>query len=200
MRVLVTEDEPEMASLLRTALEETGYAVDVAPSGERAVDAVAATHYDAIVLDVMLPALDGFATCRRIRARGVGVPILMLTARAAVDDRVTGLDAGADDYLPKPFSLDELLARVRALLRRGPADVVTRIAVGALELDASQGVARCGSATVELTPRETAVLALLMSRVGRNVSRGEILRHAWGDESEPRSNSIEVLVNRIRQK
>ena len=148
----------------------------------------------------MLPALDGFATCSRIRARGVGVPILMLTARAAVGDRITGLDAGADDYLPKPFSLDELLARVRALLRRGPADVVGRIAVGALELDTSQGKARCGSATVELTPRETAVLALLMSRVGRNVSRDEILRHAWSDEAEPQSNSIEVLVNRIRQK
>ena len=189
-----------MAALLRTALEEAGYDVDVATSGERAVDAVAATHYDAIVLDVMLPALDGFTACRRIRARGVGVPILMLTARGGVRDRVTGLDAGADDYLAKPFSLDELLARVRALLRRGPGDVIGRIAVGELELDLSQRVARGGSATVELTPREAAVLGLLMSRVGRTVTRGEILRHAWGDESEPRSNSIEVLVTRIRQK
>src|SRR4051794_11285803 len=200
MRLLVTEDEPEMAALVRTALEEAGYAVDLADTGERAVDAVRAAHYDAIVLDVMLPGLDGFGTCRRIRARGVGAPILMLTARAAVDDRVAGLDAGADDYLAKPFSLEELLARVRALLRRGPAQVDRRIAVGGLELDRAELVARRGTATIALTPRECAILDLLMQRPGQVVTRGEILRSAWDEDATPGSNVIEVLVNRLRQK
>jgi two-component system OmpR family response regulator len=189
-----------MAILLRAALEEAGYDVDVAASGERAVDAVGGTHYDAVVLDVMLPGLNGFETCRRIRARGIGSPILMLTARAAVDDRIRGLDAGADDYLPKPFSLEELLARVRALLRRGPARFDRKIAVGDLELDSAQLVARRGAITVELTPREFAILELLMRRAGQIISRDAILRHAWDGEVEPRSNVIEVLVNRIRQK
>src|SRR3954469_23629939 len=200
MRLLVTEDEPEMAALVRTALEEAGYAVDLADTGERAVDAVRAAHYDAIVLDVMLPGLDGFGTCRRIRARGVGAPILMLTARAAIDDRVAGLDAGADDYLAKPFSLDELLARVRALLRRGPAHVGRRVAVGELELDGAELVARRGASTIDLTPREYAILELLMQRPGHVISRNEILRRAWDGEAEPHSNVIEVLVNRLRQK
>jgi two-component system OmpR family response regulator len=200
MRVLVTEDEPEMAALLQMALEEAGYGVDLAATGERAVDAVARTQYDAIVLDVMLPALDGFATCRRIRARGVGTPILMLTARAGVRDRVTGLDAGADDYLPKPFSLEELLARVRALLRRGPARAEGRIAVGDLSLEVCALVARRRAATIELTPREAAILELLMERPGQIVTRDEMLRRAWDGEPEPQSNVIEVLVNRLRQK
>jgi len=200
VRLLVTEDEPEMAVLLRTALEEAGYEVHVVETGERAVDAVASGHYDAIVLDVMLPGLDGFATCARIRGRGVGAPVLMLTARAAVDDRVRGLDAGADDYLAKPFSLAELLARVRALLRRGPAHVDERIAVGALELDGRELVARRGGRTVELTPREYALLELMMRHAGQVVTRDEILRRAWDDESEPHSNVIEVLVNRLRAK
>src|SRR3954468_1849538 len=181
-----------MAALVRTALEEAGYAVDLADTGERAVDAARAAHYDAILLDVMLPGLDGFGTCRRIRARGIGAPILMLTARAAVDDRVKGLDAGADDYLAKPFSLEELLARVRALLRRGPAQVDRRIAVGGLELDRAELVARRGVATIELTPREAAILDVLMQRPGQVVTRGEMLRRAWDEHAEPESNVIEV--------
>src|SRR3954468_2519760 len=189
-----------MAILLETALQEAGYDVDLAHSGEQAVDAVAAAHFDAIVLDVMLPGLNGFETCRRIRGRGVGAPILMLTARAAVGDRISGLDAGADDYLPKPFSLEELLARVRALLRRGPSHADRTVAVGDLELDAAELVARRGGTSVHLTPREFAILALLMRRPGRVVSRDEILRHAWSGEPDPRSNVIEVLVNRIRRK
>ena len=200
MRLLVTEDEREMAILLETALREAGYAVDVVHTGEHAVDAIADTYYDAIVLDVMLPGLNGFETCRRIRRRGIGAPILMLTARAGVGDRISGLDAGADDYLPKPFSLEELLARVRALLRRGPGHVDRRIAVGDLELDATELVARRGATAVELTQREFAILELLMRRPGRVVGRDEILRHAWSGEADPRSNVIEVLVNRIRRK
>ena len=200
VRLLVTEDEPEMAVLLRAALEEAGYDVDVAATGERALDAIRGTHYDAVVLDVMLPGLNGFETCRRIRARGIGAPILMLTARGGVDDRISGLDAGADDYLPKPFSLEELLARVRALLRRGPAHFDRKIAVGDLELDSTQLHAQRGARHIELTPREFAILELLMRRTGQIISKDEILRHAWDGESEPRSNVIEVLVNRIRQK
>src|SRR3954454_10449714 len=200
VQLLVTEDEREMAVLLQTALREAGYAVDVVHTGEHAVDAAASTYYDAIVLDVMLPGLNGFETCRRIRARGIGAPILMLTARAAVNDRISGLDAGADDYLPKPFSLEELLARVRALLRRGPAHFDRKIAVGDLELDGAQLVARRGTKAVELTPREFAILELLMRRAGQIISKDEILRRAWDGDSEPRSNVIEVLVNRVRQK
>src|SRR3954454_10307599 len=142
VRLLVTEDERKMAILLETALREGGYAVDVVHTGEHAVDAAASTFYDAIVLDVILPGLNGFETCRRIRRRGIGAPILMLTARAAVGDRIIGLDAGADDYLPKPFSLEELLARVRALLRRGPSQLDRKTAVGGLELDSAQLTAR----------------------------------------------------------
>jgi two-component system OmpR family response regulator len=200
VRVLVVEDETKMAALLRTALEEAGYDVDVATTGERAIDLAGVTHYDAIVLDVMLPGLDGFATCRRLRSRGVGASILMLTARSAVDDRVRGLDAGADDYLAKPFSLDELLARVRALARRGPAHAEHRVAVGDLELDREELVVRRGATTVELTPRECAILELLMRRPGHVITREEILRRAWGDDDEPQSNVIEVLVNRLRGK
>ena len=200
MRLLVTEDEREMAALLRAALSEAGHEVDVAHTGERTVDAVVAAHYDTIVLDVMLPGLDGFETCRRIRARGVGTPILMLTARTAVGDRVDGLDAGADDYLAKPFSLDELLARVRALLRRGPARYDGKVAVPGLELDGAELVARRGATTIELTPREFAILELLTRRQGQIVRRDEILRHAWDGEDAPRSNVIEVLVTRLRQK
>src|SRR3954449_6660793 len=171
-----------MAILLETALREAGYAVDVVHTGEHAVDAAASTYYDAIVLDVMLPGLNGFEACRRIRGRGVGAPILMLTARAAVGDRISGLDAGADDYLPKPFSLEELLARVRALLRRGPSHADRTVAVGDLELDAAELVARRGGTSVELTPREFAILELLMRRTGRAVSRDEILGYAWNGE------------------
>jgi two-component system OmpR family response regulator len=189
-----------MAILLRAALEEAGYDVDVAASGERAVDAVGGTHYDAVVLDVMLPGLNGFETCRRIRARGIGSPILMLTARAAVDDRIRGLDAGADDYLPKPFSLEELLARVRAAERRGPAGFGSRIAVGPLVLDADALILTRDGARIELTPRESAVLEALMRDAGRVVRRERIYAHAWPDGADHRSNVLEVLIRRLREK
>jgi two-component system, OmpR family, response regulator len=200
MRVLVCEDEELMAELVRQALDEEGHEVDVVASGERAIDAAARSAYDLVLLDVMLPGLDGFATCRRLRERGMGVPVLMLTARDAVDDRVRGLDSGADDYLGKPFSLAELLARVRALLRRGPADLRGRIAVGELEVDTARSTARRAGATIQLTAREIAVLELLMREHGRVVTREQILEHAWPEGADPRSNVIDVLVRRLREK
>jgi two-component system, OmpR family, response regulator len=200
MRVLVCEDEELMAELVRQALDEEGHEVDVVASGERAIDAAARSAYDLVLLDVMLPGLDGFATCRRLRERGIGVPVLMLTARDAVDDRVRGLDSGADDYLGKPFSLAELLARVRALLRRGPADLRGRIAVGELEVDTARSTARRAGATIQLTAREIAVLELLMREHGRVVTREQILEHAWPEGADPRSNVIDVLVRRLREK
>ena len=200
MRVLVTEDEPEMARLVAQALREEGHDVEVASSGERAVDAVRSSAYDLVLLDVMLPAMDGFATCRRLRAVGATMPVLMLTARDDVDDRVQGLDAGADDYLGKPFSLDELLARVRALLRRGRADFGTRVAVGDLVLDSESHTAWRAGEAIDLTLRECAVLELLMRESGRVVSRTAIVEHAWPDGADHRSNVLEVLITRIRGK
>ena len=200
MRVLVTEDEKVMANLLSQALGEEGHDVRVVASGERAIDAVRESNYDLVLLDVMLPGLDGFSTCRRMRDRGAGMPVLMLTARDDVDDRVRGLDAGADDYLSKPFSLDELLARVRALLRRGPADFGARVALGDLVLDAGTLTLWRAGVGVELSPRECAVVAILMRERGRIVPRDRIVANAWPRDEEPRSNVLEVLIRRIREK
>jgi two-component system OmpR family response regulator len=197
---LVTEDEPGMARLVGQALSEDGFEVEVASSGERAIDAVRESEFDLVLLDVMLPGLDGFATCRRMRDRGTIVPVLMLTARDDVEDRVRGLDAGADDYLCKPFSLDELLARVRALLRRGPGGYGSRIAVGDLVLDTDVIAAWRGGARVDLTPRECTILALLMREHGRVVPRHRIVAEAWPDDPEHNSNVLEVLIKRIREK
>jgi two-component system OmpR family response regulator len=200
MRVLLTDDEPVMASLVGQALAEEGHAVDVVPTGERAIDAVSAASYDLVLLDVMLPGLDGFSTCRRMRERGAGMPVLMLTARDDVDDRVRGLDAGADDYLCKPFSLAELQARVRALLRRGPADFAGRVALGDLVLDAGTLTLWRAGVGVGLTPRECAIVRLLMRERGRIVPRERIVAEAWPDGDEHRSNVLEVLIRRIREK
>jgi two-component system OmpR family response regulator len=200
MRVLVTEDESVMASLVSQALAEEGHDVDVVSTGERAIDAVREVSYDLVLLDVMLPGLDGFSTCRRMRERGAGMPVLMLTARDDVDDRVRGLDAGADDYLCKPFSLAELLARARALLRRGPADFGARVAVGDLVLDTGALTLSRAGVAVALTPRECAVVELLMRERGRIVPRERIVAKAWPDGDVHRSNVLEVLVRRIREK
>src|SRR5258706_2418777 len=197
MRVLVCEDEDLMAELVGQALTEEGHDVEVVASGERASDAVMQNAYALVLLDVMLPGLDGFAPCRRLRDRGSGVPVLMLTARDDVDDRVRGLDSGADDYLGKPFSLAELLARVRALLRRGPADFGGRIAVGDLELDTAASTVRRAGSRIDLTVRELAVLELLMREHGRVVSRDQILEHAWPRGADHRSNVIDVIVGRL---
>ena len=200
MRVLVTEDEPTMARLVSQGLVEDGHEVEIVATGERAVDAVRETVYDLVLLDVMLPGLDGFAACRKIRDRGATMPVLMLTARDDVEDRVRGLDAGADDYLCKPFSLAELLARVRALLRRGPGEFGSRVALGDIVLDSRSLALWRGGVRVDLTPRECAVLELLLREHGRIVPRNHILEQAWPDGVDHRSNVLEVLIKRIREK
>jgi two-component system, OmpR family, response regulator len=200
VRVLVTEDDARMAALLGQALTEADHEVRVVGSGERAIDAVGEDPYDLVLLDVMLPRLDGFATCRRLRERGATMPILMLTARDDVEDRVRGLDAGADDYLGKPFSLDELLARVRALERRGPSLFGTQVTVGSLVLDTSALVLLRDGARIDLTPRECAILEALMREPGRIVRRETLTVRAWPDGADHRSNVLEVLIKRLREK
>jgi two-component system OmpR family response regulator len=200
MRVLVVEDEPKMATLLRRGLVEEGHAADVTAQGEEAVWLVEAHQYDAIVLDVMLPGMTGYETCRRMRSAGVWTPVLMLTARDAVEDRVAGLDAGADDYLTKPFSLAELLARLRALVRRGDVERPTELIVGELRLDpASRRVWRDGD-EVQLSPKEFALLETFMRRPGQVLSRLQLLEHAWDFAYENRSNVVDVYVRYLRQK
>ncbi|MGI8659904.1 MAG: response regulator transcription factor [Thermoleophilaceae bacterium] len=200
MRVLVVEDEVKMAGLIRRGLREEGVAADVAIKGEDALWMAAATGYDAIVLDVMLPGLDGFQTCRRLRDDGIWALVLMLTARDAVEDRVAGLDGGADDYLTKPFSFVELLARLRALVRRGPVERPTVLEVDDLRLDpATQQVWR-GEAEVALSQKEFALLETFMRRPGEVLSRYQLLEHAWDYEYENRSNVIDVYVRYLREK
>ena len=200
MRVLIVEDEPRMAQLVQRGLRREGYGADVAASGEDALWMAAATAYDAIVLDIMLPGIDGAATCRRLRADGVWAPVIMLTARDAVEDRVAGLDAGADDYLAKPFSFAELLARLRALTRRGMVERPAILHVGSLTLDpASHRVAR-GGTPISLSPREFALLELLMRRAGEALSRLDVLDHVWDSAYENRSNVVDVYVNYLREK
>ncbi|HKC22944.1 MAG TPA: response regulator transcription factor [Gaiellaceae bacterium] len=200
MRVLVVEDEPKMAALLRRGLAEQGHAADVTAEGEEAVWLVEAHEYDAIVLDVMLPGMGGFETCRRFRTAGVWTPVLMLTARDGVEDRVAGLDAGADDYLTKPFSLAELLARLRALARRGGVERPTELVVGELRLDpASRRVWR-GEDEVQLSPKEFALLETFMRRPGQVLSRVQLLEHAWDFAYQNRSNVVDVYVRYLRQK
>ena len=200
MRVLVVEDERKMASLLRRGLVEEGLAADVAGTGEDALWMAAAVEYDAIVLDVMLPGPDGFEVCRRLRERGVWSPVLMLTARDAVEDRVAGLDAGADDYLPKPFSFAELLARLRALVRRGSAERPTILEVGDLRLDPATRQAWRDGTEVKLSAKEFALLETFMRRPGQVLSRYELLEHAWDYGYEQRSNVVDVYVRYLRDK
>jgi two-component system copper resistance phosphate regulon response regulator CusR len=200
MRILLVEDNAVIAASLAKGLREEAYAVDVAADGDAAVYQAAMNPYDAIVLDVMLPKRDGFAVCRELRRRGLAVPVLMLTARDAVSDRIAGLDTGADDYLTKPFELGELLARLRALLRRGPALAPAVLRVGDLELDThAQRVSRAGR-PVPLTTREYALLEFLARNAGRIVGRAEISDHVWDDNYDPVSNLIESYINRLRRK
>jgi len=200
VRVLVVEDEVKMAALLKRALEEEGYAVDVAADGREGLWLGAENPYDAIVLDVMLPEIDGFAVCRGLREAGCWSPVLMLTARDAVADRVAGLDAGADDYLTKPFSLAELLARIRALIRRGAVERPSVLRVGDLTLDpASKAVVRDGAA-VELTAKEFALLEYLMRHAGEVLSRTRLIEHVWDFAYEGDSNVVDVYVRYLRNK
>jgi two-component system OmpR family response regulator len=200
MRVLVVEDEVKMARLLRRGLVEEGHAADVASKGEDALWMAQSHPYDAIVLDVMLPGLSGFEVCRRLRNGGVWTPVLMLTARDAVEDRVVGLDVGADDYLTKPFSFAELLARLRALARRGGVERPTELVVGDLRLDpASRRVWR-GDVEVHLSPKEFALLETFMRHRGEVLTRLQLLEHAWDFAYENRSNVVDVYVRYLRQK
>ena len=200
MRALVVEDEVKMAALIRRGLVEEGYAADIARTGEDALWMASSTAYDAILLDVMLPGRDGFDVCRELREKGVWTPILMLTARDGVDDRVAGLDSGADDYLTKPFSFAELLARLRALTRRGLSERPTVLEVGSLRLDpATREVWRKG-VKVELSAKEFAMLETFMRRPGHVLSRLDLLDHAWDYAYENRSNVVDVYVRYLRAK
>jgi two-component system, OmpR family, response regulator len=200
MRALVVEDELKMAALVRRGLVEEGYAADVARTGEDALWMARAVPYDVIVLDVMLPGVDGFAVCRDLRESGVWTPILMLTARDDVKDRVAGLDSGADDYLTKPFSFAELLARMRALTRRGLAERPTVLEVGSLRLDpATRQVWRKG-VQVALSAKEFALLETFMRRPGQVLTRLDLIDHAWDYAYENRSNVVDVYVRYLRSK
>jgi two-component system, OmpR family, response regulator len=200
MRVLVVEDERKLGELLRRGLGEEGYAADLADRGEEALWMAQAVSYDAIVLDVMLPGADGFEICRRMRGNGVWSPVLMLTARDAVDDRVSGLDAGADDYLAKPFAFEELLARLRALTRRAPAERPPVLEVGDLRLDPAAHKAWRGDQELGLSAKEFALLELLMRRSGLTLSRTQLLDGAWDMAFESRSNVIDVYIRYLREK
>lgn len=200
VRVLVVEDEHKLANVLARGLREEGYATDVAERGEDALWMAKSAPYDAILLDVMLPGLDGFEVCRTLRAHEVWSPVLMLTARDAVDDRVNGLDAGADDYLAKPFSFEELLARIRALIRRAPAERPVVLEVGDLRLDRSARRAWRGATELELSPKELSLLELFMRRPGDVLTRSELLDGAWDISFERRSNIVDVYVRYLRDK
>jgi two-component system OmpR family response regulator len=200
MRALVVEDGSKMAALLRRGLLEEGFAVDVAATGEDGSWLGTENEYDVILLDVMLPDVDGFEVCRRLRAAERWAPILMLTARDGVQDRVAGLDAGADDYLTKPFSFDELFARVRALLRRGPSERPAVLEVGDLSLDpATRRVTRDGH-EVDLTPKEFALLELFLRHPGEALTRTRILEHVWDFAYDGDSNVVDVYVRYLREK
>ena len=200
MRVLVVEDEVKMAALIRRGLVEQGFAADVAASGEEALISAGSSEYDAIVLDVILPGIDGFATCRRLREEGVWAPVVMLTARGAVADRVAGLDGGADDYLVKPFSFAELLARLRALIRRGQNERPAVVEVGELRLDPATRQVWRGDTEIALSAKEFAVLEAFMRRPGHVLSRLQLLEQAWEYDYEHRSNVIEVYIRYLRRK
>jgi len=200
VRVLVVEDEKKLAGLLQRGLREEGYAADLADRGEEALWMAGAVPYDAIVLDVMLPGLDGFGVCRRLRQAGVWSPVLMLTARDAVDDRVAGLDAGADDYLTKPFSFEELLARLRSLTRRAPVERPPVLTVAGLRLDPAAHRAWRGETELDLSAKEFSLLELFMRRPGAVLSRGQLLEGAWDIAFESRSNVVDVYVRYLREK
>ena len=200
MRVLVVEDEPHMAELIRKGLSREGFAVDVAADGEECMRMATATAYDALVLDVMLPGISGFEACRRLRDDSVWTPVLMLTARDSVDDRVTGLDAGADDYLVKPFAWRELLARLRALIRRGDNERPTVLEVGDLRLDPATRAVHRGDAAIDLSAKEFALLETFMRRPGDVLPRAHLLEHAWDVGYQGRSNVVDVYVGHLRAK
>ena len=200
VRILLVEDEPRMANVIAKGLREQSYAVDVAHDGGAGLYHASINDYDVIILDVLLPQRDGYEVCRELRARGDSTPVLMLTARAAVDDRLTGFDAGADDYLTKPFSFRELLARLRALLRRDSQLRPDILEIEDLVVDAASHRVSRANNEVQLTAKEYALLEYLARRAGQLVSRAEIAAHVWDDTFDPFSNAIEVYRNRLRKK
>jgi DNA-binding response OmpR family regulator len=200
LRILLVEDEPRMAQVIARGLRENSYAVDIAVDGPAALYQTSINDYDLILLDVLLPGCDGFEVCRELRARGDATPILMLTARATVDDRITGLDAGADDYLTKPFAFGELLARVRALLRRERRMHGDVFQLEDLVIDSASHQVSRASREIDLTAKEYALLEYLARRAGQLISRAEIAEHVWDESFDPFSNTIEVFVNRLRKK
>ncbi len=201
MRVLLVEDEPHAAQVLAKGLREQAYAVDVAADGETALFQVGTTDYDALILDLMLPRVNGLAVCRSIREGGNAVPILMLTARDAVESRIEGLDCGADDYLVKPYDFGELLARLRAVIRRGRQPVLPeRLVVGPLTVETRSRRARVRDAEIVLTAKEYALLEYLARRAGDVVSRGDIAEHVWDEHYDQLSNVVDVYIQRLRRK
>lgn len=200
MRILVVEDEPGIANFVRQGLTEAGYAVDLAWNGHEGLDYALAADYDVLVLDIMLPKMDGLELLRELRRLGDKTPALMLTARDTVDNRVEGLDAGADDYLVKPFAFPELLARVRALLRRPPLQVGTILRVGDLEMDTAKREVRRSDHPIELSPREYAVLEYLMRHPNQVLTRTQISEHVWNFDFFNESNVVDVYVGYLRRK
>ena len=200
MRILVVEDEPAAAAVLAKGLREHSYAVDIAADGAAALEQVGGADYDLVILDVLLPRINGLELCRRLREFGSTVPILMLTARGGLDQRVEGLDAGADDYLSKPYHFPELLARVRALLRRGPALANAELSVADLAVDTRSQIVKRHGRSVQLTTKEFALLEYLLRRQGQVVNRSDIAEHVWDDSFDPESNLIEVYIQRLRRK
>lgn len=200
MRILVVEDEHKVASFTARALREDAYAVDVAETGERALEMVDESSYEVILLDVRLPGLNGIQVCSELRESGVKTPILMLTARSLVEQRVQGLDAGADDYLTKPFVLAELRARIRALIRRGLNHRGGNLRFGDLEIDRDHRRLLRGGTTIPLTSKEFALVELLMLRAPRIVTRSEIIEHVWDIHFDSETNLVDVYINRLRSK
>jgi two-component system, OmpR family, response regulator len=200
MRVLIVEDKAKLASALRRGMRKAGLSADVASTGEDAVWMAASTPYDAVVLDVMLPGIDGFETCRRMRSGEVWIPVLMLTARESIDDRVTGLDSGADDYLTKPFSFRELLARLRALVRRGGGERPAVLVAADLRLDPAARRVWRARTEISLSQKEFAILEALIRHRGEVLSRLQLLESAWDRAYENRSNIVDAYIRRLREK
>ena len=201
MRILLVEDEPHAARMLAKGLREQTYAVDVEADGRRVVELVSISDYDAVILDVMLPFVDGLELCQRLRSSGSQVPVLMLTARDSVEARIAGLDSGADDYLTKPFDVGELYARLRALIRRGVRPALpVRMTAGSLEIDTRSHRVTCRGQLVSLTKREYALLEYLVRRAGEVVGRADISEHVWDGSYDPMSNVIDVFIQRLRRK
>ena len=201
MRILLVEDEPAAARMLAKGLREQSYAVDHAADGREALERLAFADYDAAILDVMLPFVDGLAVCRELRRTGSALPVLMLTARDSVEARIAGLDSGADDYLIKPFDFGELLARLRAVIRRSARPVLpSSLAIGTLELDTRARQLSCHGQVIVLTTREYALLEYLARRTGEVVGRADIAEHVWDESYDPFSNVIDVFIKRLRRK